>query len=110
MMMIMIVTTKTTTCPLQLHYTGITGTLGPLDIPLGHNIDNAKRGLMFSNTFLFFLLQHVLTESCTDTVTQPTCRSPFLSYWRQRRLIFFFLLQNQARRRQLLLPKKYVML
>ena len=54
MMMIMIVTTKTTTCPLQLHYTGITETLGPLDIPLGHNIDNAKRGSMFSNTFLFF--------------------------------------------------------
>ena len=77
MMMIMIVTTTTTTCPLQLHYTGITGTLGPLDIPLGHNIDNAKRGLMFSNTFLFFLLQHVINESCTNTVTQPTYRSPF---------------------------------
>ena len=74
MMMIMIVTTKTTTCPLQLHYTGITGTLGPLDIPLGHNIDNAKRGLMFSNTFL---LQHVINESCTNTITQPTYRSPF---------------------------------
>ena len=76
MMMIMTVTTKTTTCPLQLHYTGITGTLGPLDIPLGHNIDNAKRGLMFSNTFLFLLLQHVINESCTNTVTQQTYIDP----------------------------------
>ena len=97
MMMIMIVTTKTTTCPLQLHYTGITVTLGPLDIPLGHNIDNGKRALMFSNTFLFFLLQHFLNESCTAIVTQPTYRSPFWFYRRQRRLIFFYLKIRRVR-------------